>query len=76
MVFLTGRDYEERGALLSALHERSVANIATGDVVVSAGVAAFDAGTDVRVRSVFERADAAMYAEKMLLLLKGKVSGM
>lgn len=67
VVVLTGRDYEDRGALLSALHERSVANIATGDVVVSAGLAVFDAGKDVRVRSVFERADAAMYAEKMLL---------
>ena len=52
---------------MQALHDRSVANIATGDVVVSGGLAVFDRNTDTRLRPVFDRADAAMYREKQLL---------
>ena len=67
VVYLAGRDYEDREQLMQALHDRSVANIATGDVVVSGGLAVFDRNTDARLRPVFERADAAMYREKQLL---------
>ena len=67
VVYLAGRDYEEREQLMQALHDRSVANIATGDVVVSGGLAVFDRNTDTRLRPVFDRADAAMYREKQLL---------
>ena len=67
VVYLAGRDYEERAQLMQALHDRSVANIETGDVVVSGGLAVFDRNADARLRPVFDRADAAMYKEKQLL---------
>jgi len=67
VVYLAGRDFEERDQLMQTLHDRSVANIATGDVVVSGGLAVFDRNTDTRLRPVFDRADAAMYREKQLL---------
>jgi len=67
VVYLAGRDYEEREQLMQALHDRSVANIETGDVVVSGGLAVFDRNADARLRPVFDRADAAMYKEKQLL---------
>ena len=71
VVYLAGRDYEERAQLMQALHDRSVANIATGDVVVSGGLAVFDRNADARLRPVFDRADAAMYKEKQLLKSMG-----
>ncbi|MBQ3303698.1 MAG: amino acid permease, partial [Clostridia bacterium] len=67
VVYLAGRDYEDREQLMQALHDRSVANIETGDVVVSGGLAVFDRNADARLRPVFDRADAAMYKEKQLL---------
>lgn len=67
VVYLAGRDYEDRDQLMQALHDRSVANIPTGEVVISGGMATFDAGADARLRPMFERADAAMYREKLLL---------
>ena len=67
VVYLAGRDYEERAQLMQALHDRSVANIETGDVVIAGGLAVFDRNADARLRPVFDRADAAMYKEKQLL---------
>lgn len=67
VVLLTGRDYEDRHNIMAALHEKSVANIESGEVVISAGISDFNAQTDTRLHAVFERADAAMYAEKKLL---------
>lgn len=67
VVYLSGRDYEDRQALMDELHEQSVSHIETGEVVISAGLAEFDADKDTRLRPVFDRADAAMYKEKMLL---------
>ena len=67
VVYLAGRDYEDRAQLMQALHDQSVANIETGDVVVSGGLAVFDRNADARLRPVFDRADAAMYKEKQLL---------
>ena len=40
VVCLTGRDYEDRQALMASLHERSVNNIGSGDVVISGGLSA------------------------------------
>jgi len=67
VVYLAGRDYEERAQLMQALHDCSVANIETGDVVIAGGLAVFDRNADARLRPVFDRADAAMYKEKQLL---------
>ena len=67
VVCLTGRDFEDRQTLMETLHQRSAGNIGTGDVVISGGLSEYQPGKDTRMRAVFERADAAMYREKMLL---------
>ena len=74
VIFLAGRDYENREDLLSALHERSVEHIARGEVVISGGMSAFDPGRDSRIHPVFERADALMYQEKKALKAMGAVT--
>jgi diguanylate cyclase (GGDEF)-like protein len=66
-VILTGRDYENREVLMYRLHARSLAHIATEDAVVSGGLAEYDPKSDRSIREVFDRADATMYKEKMLL---------
>lgn len=71
MVYLSGDDYDDRAKLLEKLHKRSVNNINSGDVVISAGLAEYSREKDTRIRSVFERADAAMYLEKMTLKRMG-----
>lgn len=71
VVYLTGRDFEYRDSILEALHQMSVDNIETGEVVISAGLGVYTPGSDPRLRPVFERADAAMYREKMALKAMG-----
>ena len=71
VVLLMGRDYEERHALMAALHQKSVENISEDGVVISAGLSDYTGADDGRVRTVFERADAAMYEEKKLLKSMG-----
>lgn len=67
VVYLTGRDYRNRADLLQELHDQSVTHIAEGTVVVSGGMSDFIPDKDHDVHSVFERADALMYQEKMNL---------
>ena len=67
VIVLTGRDYEDREAIMQALHDQSVDNIGTGDVVVSGGLAEYAPGQALSFRDVFERADARMYEEKKVL---------
>ncbi len=71
---LTGRDYENRKMLMHELHRRSAAHIATNDAVVSGGLSEFAPGQDTSVQQVFERADAEMYQEKMLLKSLGAIT--
>ena len=66
-VILTDRDYENREVLMYRLHNRSIAHIATEGAVVSGGLAEYDPNNDRSIREVFDRADATMYNEKMLL---------
>ncbi len=70
-VVLTGRDYENRHWLMRELHARSTAHISTQDTtqvaIVSGGMAEYIPGQDHHLHEVFERADSAMYEEKMLL---------
>ena len=74
VVYLSGRDYEERHMLMDTLHNQSVSHIETGDVVISAGLSEFEPGRDARLRPVFDRADALMYKEKMVLKSMGAVT--
>ena len=70
VALLTGQDYENRNEILTALHEKSAANIAADEVVVSAGMSELSSG-DTRLRDAFERADRRMYQEKQLLRSMG-----
>ena len=71
-VLLTGRDFENREALLASLNERVEANIGQeGKVVVSAGMSLYRPGSDTRMHDVFERADERMYQRKQLLKSMG-----
>ena len=74
VVILTGRDYENRSLLMKLLHDRSVANISAGGVVVSGGLSEFDRREDLSFHTVFQRADELMYEEKQLLKGLGSVS--
>ena len=66
-VILTDRDFENRLKLMHELHKVSSAHISTQDAIVSGGMAEYLPGQDKSVHEIFERADLAMYKEKMLL---------
>ncbi|MDO5476167.1 MAG: EAL domain-containing protein [Eubacteriales bacterium] len=74
VMILTGRDYILRKDLLKLLHDRSVANISAGGVVVSGGVSEYVPGQDRKFHDIFERADELMYEEKQLLKGLGSIS--
>ena len=67
VVFVSGRDFENRQALMDKLHETSVAHIQAGGPVISAGLSEYQPGRDARMHDVFERSDQLMYQEKKLL---------
>ena len=67
VVYLTGRDYENRAALMHTIIEKAEENAARGEIVVASGLSEYDPGADTQLRPVFERADARMYAEKRRL---------
>ena len=73
VAILQGADFENRDAILAALHEQSAQNRDTGKVVVAAGMAVLDPQVDNDIHAVFERADAAMYESKRAL--KGGMPG-
>ena len=74
VVVLSGKDYENRNALMHELHRCSAAHITTQEAIVSGGMAEYIPEQDHRMQEVFERADAAMYAEKTLLKSLGAVT--
>ncbi|MBQ6518978.1 MAG: amino acid permease [Anaerolineaceae bacterium] len=71
VVYLSGRDYENRHYLMKSLHQLSVAHIDSDRVVISAGLSDFVEGKDKEIHSVFERADRFMYQEKESLKKMG-----
>ena len=64
LALLEGSDYEWRDALIARLNDTVEENLANSGVVVSVGIADFISGTDKKVRSVTDRADALMYERK------------
>ena len=64
VVVLTGEDYDMRGNLMEELNRQSECNCETGGVIVAAGMAEYQMGKDLSMSSVFEQADARMYARK------------
>ncbi|MBQ3379887.1 MAG: amino acid permease [Clostridia bacterium] len=67
VIFLTGRDYNNRHELVSKMNEKAEANITAGDVVVAVGMSDYIKDKDKNTRDVFERADALMYDRKKKL---------
>ena len=64
---LRGSDFDNREQLMEQLNERNKAQITTDRASLACGIAEYQPGVDERVQSVFERADAAMYANKRQL---------
>ncbi|MBQ8095260.1 MAG: EAL domain-containing protein [Clostridia bacterium] len=73
-IILKERDYVIRKELVLALHDRSVEHISTEDVVISGGLSDYRPGEDTSFQAVFERADALMYEEKLLLKGMGSIT--
>ncbi len=71
VVLLRGNDYTNRMDLMQQLHRLSAAHIGSDEAVVSGGLAEYDPDQDHCFRDTFERADAAMYREKILLKSQG-----
>ncbi len=67
MALLYGSDYENRQALTEKLTKQSSENSKNGGVVIAIGMADYDKSKDQQIEEVFERADAAMYENKMQL---------
>ena len=74
VAILRGRDYLNRKDLVQELHDRSVAHIRTGEVVISGGLSEYCPGADAAFHDVFGRADALMYEEKKALKGLGAIS--
>lgn len=64
---LQGIDYDKREELEKELAEVIKHNAEVGEIVMACGVAAYDSTQDKTVASVFERADALMYKNKIAL---------
>lgn len=71
VAFLTGHDHEIREELLRKTMEISEQRIGSEEVVVAAGLATYEAGEDMNVHSVLQRADERMYQNKLALKEKG-----
>ena len=66
-VVLLGDNYTNRFALLERFRERVLDNMNTGGVVIASGLSTYSPDIDASAESVFDRADAAMYENKLEL---------
>ena len=67
VAILTGKDFENREALLQRMHEANEAELAsapTVPVIIACGIAEFLYGQDHILSEVFDRADEKMYLDK------------
>ena len=64
VVILREEDFENRRSLLDTLNQQMEKNIASGEMVISAGISDYVNGQDTSLRSVFEQADERMYQRK------------
>jgi diguanylate cyclase (GGDEF)-like protein len=72
VAFLQGQDYEHREELIAELNRQAEQNIRTGEPVLAAGMAEFEA-EDQKMHDSFERADQRMYIRKKeLKTMKGQ----
>ena len=66
-VILLGDSYKNRHSLLSTFRARVHENAGNGKVVIASGMAEYVSGADTDIESVFDRADANMYKNKLEL---------
>ncbi|MBO5637886.1 MAG: EAL domain-containing protein [Acidaminococcaceae bacterium] len=64
---LRGRDYENRDALLKALNEPDEKDSQPNEIYIIFGMAEFDPENDKTLDTMFDRADVAMYENKLRL---------
>ena len=64
---LEGADHTNKEELFESFEKLVLGNMERGKAVVSFGCSSFNMQQDRTIRSVFERADALMYTEKMFL---------
>ena len=67
VVLLRGQDHENRAALLEQLAAVNKEHVRAGGTIIACGMADYTPGLDGSLKAVFERADAAMYADKKQL---------
>ena len=67
VVILSGSDYAARAQLVETFAEENAMRARDGGVVVACGIADLQLDRDKRIESVFDRADAAMYENKLQL---------
>ena len=67
VAILSGADYDERGSLLAAFEAENERRANSGGIQIACGLAEFRPGEDTSFSAVFDRADAAMYADKKRL---------
>ena len=67
-------DYRHRDELMQTLHNISVINIVSNDVVISGGISEYIPETDTCFNDVFNRADRYMYNDKELLKNMGAIT--
>ena len=67
VTILRGHDYENRERLEAEFRSIIDENQKNGTVVVSSGMAIYEAGMDESYNDVFKRADARMYERKQAL---------
>ena len=64
---LRDRDYENRHQLQAQFNRKIENNLASGDVVISIGIADYIPGDDNSCKRILDRADALMYERKQAL---------
>ncbi|MBR2682458.1 MAG: amino acid permease, partial [Atopobiaceae bacterium] len=67
VVLLQGHDFEVRQEIMDSINEEIEGNIDKGKVVMSLGLAEYDASKDASFHEVFQRADGLMYERKVQL---------
>ena len=67
VAILEGEDYHDRANLFARFNAAVEENLASGRVVISAGMSDFRLGRDFACHTVFTRADKAMYERKLAL---------
>ena len=67
VAILNNMDYTQRDTLMAEMLDQNRENMYNGGVVIACGISEWDPDTDNRFEAVFDRADSAMYDNKLNL---------